>query len=125
METGAVGATPDLDDLNQEDPAGVTVPVRVEGVALVTQVPARRVQCVTDLVPVGQWTPLLPETPKRARSVLISTDKAFYVSAQGVGVGMLWPANIPLDIRHTQKVYVMSADPAGSTVSHYSELWAD
>jgi hypothetical protein len=125
METGAVDPTPELEDLLQESPALPSVPVRGEGAFLVTVLPARRVQCATDVVPASGWTPLLPETPKRSRSVLISTDKAFLVSSTGTGTGMLWPASVPYEIRHTQRVYVMSADPAGATISHHTELWAD
>lgn len=125
-EMGAVDPTPELDELLQEDPAGLTVPVRGEGVFLTQALPARRVQCATDLIPAGQWTALLPATPKRSRAVLIATDKAFQVSAKGTGTsGMVWPLNVPLEVRHTEAVYIMSTDPAGSTVSHFTELWAD
>ena len=126
METG-IEPTPELDELYQEEPAGVTLPVRVEGVALTQSVPSRRVQCATDYVPAGPgWTALLPGTPKRSRTVLIATDKAFQVSPKGTGTsGMVWPVGVPLELRHTEPIYLMSTDPAGSVVSHLTELWAD
>lgn len=117
--------TPDLDELFQEDPAGLTVPVRTEGIVLTQGVPSRRVQAATDVIPAGAWTALLPGTPKRSRTVLLSTDKAFRYSPKGTGTGMLWPANLPLEIRNTEPAYVMSDDPAGATISHFTELWAD
>jgi hypothetical protein len=126
METGRTAATPELEDVLQEVPALPTVPVRIEGQATVHELPAKRVQVATDLVPALAWTPLLPEMPKRKRTVLLSTDKAFYVSTTGAGAGMLWPALVPLDWRSVAKVYVQSADPAAPvTLSHMTELWAD
>lgn len=127
METGRTDPTPDLDDLLQEDVQVLAVPVRVEGKVLTHELPAVRVQMATDVVPISTWTSLLPETPKRKQCVLISTDKAFYVSATGTGItGMLWPANVVLILTHCQKVYVMSADAAlPATISHVSELFAD
>jgi hypothetical protein len=125
MELGTTEATPDLDELLQEEPLGVTVPVRGEGTFLTQALPARRVQAATDLIPAGSWTALLPGTPKRSRTILLSTDKAFRVSPNGTGLGMLWPASVPLELRHTEPVYVMADDPAGATVSHLTELWAD
>jgi hypothetical protein len=126
MESGRTEATPDLEDVLQELPAMVTVPVKVEGQVLAHELPAKRVQTATDVIPAATWTPLLPETPKRKRTVLLSTDKPFYVSQTGAGSGMLWPANVPLEWRGVAKVYVMSADAAlPATLSHMSELWAD
>jgi hypothetical protein len=127
VETGATEPTPDLDELLQEEPAMLTVPVRVDGLVTAHELPARRAQCATDVVPIAAWTPLLPETPKRKRTTLLSTDKPFYVSPSGTGVaGMLWPANVPLYWRSVAKVYVMSADAAlPATISHLTELWAD
>lgn len=126
METGKTEATPGLDDLLQEVPEMVTVPVRVEGFVQAHELPSRRVQCATDAIPALSWTPLLPETPKRKLTTLLSTDKPFYVSTTSAGAGMLWPANMPLYWRNTAKVYVMSADAVlPATLSHMTELWAD
>lgn len=128
METGAAAeASPDLDEVLQEEPAHLTaVPVTVLGPVQSHDLPARRAQLKADVVAAGSWTHLCPETLKRKQVLLISTDKAFYVSTDGTGsTGFLWPANVPLVMTHTQKIYVMSADPAGSTISHCSELWAD
>lgn len=127
METGATEATPDLDELLQEEPAMPTIPVRGEGLFTTHELPARRVQCATDAVPIAVWTSLLHETAKRKVTTVISTDKPFYVSPSGTGVtGMIWPANVPLYWRNASKLYVMSADPATvATISHMSELWAD
>lgn len=126
MEIGTTDPTPDLEELLQEEPAMVTVPVRVESMVTTHELPARRAQCATDLIPALTWTPLLPETAKRTRTVLLSTDKAFYVSQLGAGNGMLWPANVPLEWRTTGKLYVMSADAVlPATLSHMTELWAD
>lgn len=126
MEIGSTPPDPvDLDDLLQEPAQVPAVPVRTEGSVLTHELPAKRVQLATDVVPQGSWTPLLPETAKRKRACLLSTDQSFYVSTTGAGTGMLWPANQPLIFVHTQKIYVQSANVAGSTISHYSELWAD
>lgn len=125
MERGTVDPTPDLDELQQAEVSYPTVPVRGEGTFLVQQLPARRVQEATDLIPAGAWTPILPGTPKRARTVLLSTDTDFRYSSNGTGSGMLWPVGLPLELRHAERIYVMSDDPAGSTVSHFTELWAD
>jgi hypothetical protein len=119
--------SPEIEDVYQEEPSPFsTVPVHIEGPVQVHELPARRAQMKTDVVSNSGWTPLLPETPKRKRLVMISTDKSFYLSIDGTGVsGFLWPANVALVLEHTQRVYAMSADPAGSTISHCSELWAD
>jgi hypothetical protein len=128
MEIGAdTDASPGLSEVLQEEPAPFSaVPVDVLGPVQVHELPARRAQMKTDVVPAGSWTNILPETPKRKRVVLISTDKSFYLSVDGTGTtGFLWPANVALPLTHTQKLYAMSADPAGATISHVSELWAD
>lgn len=126
MEQGTTDPTPDLDDLYQEETEAVSVPVRGEGAFLVQQLPARKAQYGTDTVPGTVWTDLLPATPKRARATLVS-DAAFYVNTTGTGGGMLWPANVPYELRHTERVYVRAAgaDPAVATIGHASELWAD
>lgn len=126
METGSVDPTPELEELLQEEPAAVSVPVHGVGTFLTSELPARRAQPFTDFVSqaVG-WVPLLPATPKRKLTTLLSTDKSFYVSTRGQGTGMLWPANQPLYWRTTEALYVMTADPAGSTISHLTELGSD
>jgi hypothetical protein len=127
-EVGTVDLDPEhVEDLYQEPPQLVAVPVKGEGAFLTHALPAKRVQAATDAVPVAAWTPLLPETPKRHRTVLLSTDKPFYYSPTGTGsTGMLWPANQPLYLFNVAKVYVMSADATlPATISHLSELWAD
>lgn len=127
MEKGTVDATPDLEDVLQEDPRMMTVPVRTEGQVLTHELPCTRALMATDVVPIATWTSLLPGSLKRKVATLISLDKPFYVSTSGTGVtGMQWPALIPLVLRNAERVYVMSADAAVSaTISHVSELWAD
>lgn len=118
--------TPDLDELLQEETTAVAVPVRGEGVFLTQALPVRRVQYGTDTVPDTTWTDLLPATPKRARAVLVS-EVAFSVNNTSTGSGMLIPAGTPVEIRHTDRVYVRSAAPSPSAaiIGHMSELWAD
>lgn len=118
-------ATPDLGELLQEQPLPPTVPVRGEGAFLTQALPSRRVQADTDIIPSGSWTPLLPATPKRASTILIASDKGFRYSTNGMGRGMAWPVGVPLPLHNTEAVYLMADDPAGSTVSHLTELWAD
>lgn len=127
MEIGTTDPAPDLDDLLQEEVQVPTVPVRIEGQVLTHELPTRRAQMKTDVVPITTWTALLPETVKRKRLVLLSSDSPFYVSTDGTGTtGMIWPANVPLTLTHTQKIYVMSAHAANTAmISHVSELWAD
>jgi hypothetical protein len=122
MEMGSVEATPDLEELQQEPSEEIAVPVRQEGPWQVHQLPARRVQYGTDQVPVT-WVDILPATPKRARAVLVSEDP-FYVSNTGTGGGMLVPANTPIEIRNTEKVFVRAIE-TGALIGHMSELWAD
>ena len=123
METGKTEATPDLDELNQEAPAGVRVPVEVHGQVLTHELPAKRVQESTDLISAGAWTHVLPKTPKRKRAVLLG-DVPFRVSFTGTGSGMAWPANVPLVLEHDQAVHVQ-ASTGVVALSHMSELWAD
>jgi hypothetical protein len=127
METGATEPTPDLDELYQETPAMPTIPVRGEGLFTTHELPARRVQCTSDVVPIAAWTQVLPETPKRKVATVLSIDKPFYISSKGTGsAGPQWPANVPLYWRSQEKLYVMSADVAVSaTLTLVSELWAD
>jgi hypothetical protein len=127
METGYNEATPDVDELLQEVNADPAIPVRQQGPVLTQELPSKRAQGAMDVVPISRWTSLLPATPKRKCSVLISTDNPFYFSFTGTGTtGILWPANVPLVMGHTEQVQVMSAHATDTaTISHFTELWAD
>lgn len=130
MESGTVDPTPDLEDLLQETPTVLTVPVRVEGAVMVHSLPSREVQYQTDRVISARWDNLFRDTPKRGRGVLISLDQPIEINATNMGSGMVWPAGVPYQFEHKKAVWVRAYDPAGSgtvvaTVGSSVELWAD
>ncbi len=117
--------TPDLDELEQEEPQIPTVPVTVEGAARVYRLPARRAVLSTDTVK-DNFVGIAAGTEKRNRLVLISIEQPIWISRDGRTQGSIWPALVPYVVEHADGVFVKSATPGVETrVGATAELWAD
>jgi hypothetical protein len=70
---------------------------------------------------------LLGRDERRRRAVIIASGGSVYVGERDDctnGTAAIWPAGVPLEIQHTEQVYVLAVD-TDAVVSMISENWAD
>jgi hypothetical protein len=70
---------------------------------------------------------LLGQDLRRRRAVIIASGDAVYVGEKDAcqnGTAAIWPAGVPLEIQHTEQVYVL-ATTGTAVVSMITENWAD
>jgi hypothetical protein len=131
----------DADDVQgveaDASPVLPVVPVRVEGVTRVQQLPSRLGDARTvKVLPAGSvlahssgdTTTRINVNPRRRRLILLSTDQPFYYGMEQEsverGTAAIWPINVPLAIEHTDQFFLASANVAGSTISIIREDWS-
>lgn len=114
---------PDVDEVLQEEPRHITVPVRVEGIVNTTRVPARAVS--TSTTPITDvFANVLSRDPGRAR-VLLCSDVAWQYSRSGAtGSGVTLPANTVVELQNGEAVYARATGGFG-TLGAIVERWAD
>ena len=135
-----VPSTPELPDVQQEDPAlDVKGEVKVVNLVRVQSLPSRHGMSASFNLATNEALALLGANKRRRRVILIgiapsgSTSRGFYVGPKdGVqsSFAALWPYGVPLPLENTEQIYVMpetSAGPltAGHLISVISEDWAD
>lgn len=119
--------TPDLEELQQDDvPAMSTVPVRVQEAITAWLLPNRRVRIASELASDTTWTRVVDDTKKRSYGVLVAFGQPVRIRSSSSGDGMMWPAEVPYEFRHTQALYVKCATPSEvAEIGITEEFWAD
>ena len=113
---------PDVPELLQREPVYPAVPVKMEGAVTAHQLPAKRGPAFTqDLSTTFQH--VIGADLKRKRMLLISTVAWLYRTST-TGVGVPWPANVPLELTHADHVYAAVPTSTG-TLTVITEVWAD
>lgn len=121
---------PDLEDLQQQQPDPLpALRTVVEGAVNVHLLPSR--SAVSRNYPVHADAtqppvPLLGADMRRRRAVVMSTEAIYIGPRDDVvnGTAAIWPLGVPLELEHTEAIYVRGVDTAG-TVSVIAENWAD
>ncbi len=119
-------AHPGLDEVLQRPEAPIAVPVKHNGPVQTHELPSRFGTCFS--VPVTS-TPqqILGADRQRKRAVLIG-DAPFLVSISrsivGTGTAALWPANVPLELRHCDAV-TLATQSLPANVPVITENWAE
>lgn len=124
-EALAPAAVPELAELQQADPVGPAVPVTPDGPVEVHTLPARRGPAFSMTLSTTTQSVLSADL-KRKRAVLVA-DGAWIYSHSSNGIGVTWPANVPLEITHADSVFA-TADPDEMppvTLGVIVEIWAD
>ena len=112
---------PDLVEIEQRDPPVPAVPVCVEGPATVHRLPALKTAVIgADLT--TTMVKVLDADPKRSGFV-VCCDEAWRYARQPTGIGVLFPADLPIRFEHADKVYARAATGT-ATLSIVVELWA-
>lgn len=127
----------DVADLYQEAPAvDVKGEVEVVNPVRVKLLPSRHANGFRIVPNVGETIPLVGANPRRARMLIVAvypagtTSLGFYFGERdsvNSGRAPLWPAGVPLELRHCEEVYVrMEGTPTGTHyISFMTEDWAD
>lgn len=121
--------TPDLDDLQQQEPTytepNPCVPVRVEGPVRTQKLPNMAGPVTADSCPqfAAGATPtrILSANLARARAVLVSDTKWFYVTGSPSGVRGPIPANTPIVVEHCDNAWAFGngADAVVTCIQEY------
>lgn len=120
-------------DVVQDDTPNLpTVPVRVEGIAMVQPLPGRgggetRPELLVDGAVARK---VLNQDPMRRKAQLISSDYKLYIGTSQAGctatTGILWPINVRFVWESDNELWAMAAESGhNSTVAVISERWAD
>jgi len=118
---------PNLDEVMQRPESPVAVPVKHDGPIQTHELPSR-FGTIGNITASTTPYPILAADRARKRAVLIATDNPFIVLLNNTVVGTntyaLWPINVPLEIRHSDKVWVATTT-GNATISYFTENWAD